>query len=85
MSPANVVSIVVDEENQSMDIAVEEAKLSQAIGRGGRNIRLASELTQWKLNILSESEALEKDDAELKEITDLFVETLSVGEDVAIF
>ena len=84
MSPANVVSIVVDEENQSMDIAVEEAKLSQAIGRGGQNIRLASELTLWKLNILSESEALEKDDAELKEITDLFVETLSVGEDVAI-
>jgi N utilization substance protein A len=84
MSPANVVSIVVDEENQSMDIAVEEAKLSQAIGRGGQNIRLASELTQWKLNILSESEALEKDDAELKEITDVFVETLSVGEDVAI-
>ena len=84
MSPANVVSIVVDEENQSMDIAVEEAKLSQAIGRGGQNIRLASELTQWKLNILSESEALEKDDAELKEITDLFVETLSVGEDVAV-
>ena len=74
----------MDEENQSMDIAVEEAKLSQAIGRGGQNIRLASELTQWKLNILSESEALEKDDAELKEITDLFVETLSVGEDVAI-
>ena len=83
MSPANVVSIVVDEENQSMDIAVEEAKLSQAIGRGGQNIRLASELTQWKLNILSESEALEKDDAELKEISDLFVEKLSVGEDVA--
>ncbi len=84
MSPANVVSIVVDEENQSMDIAVEEAKLSQAIGRGGQNIRLASELTQWKLNILSESEALEKDEAELKEISDLFVEKLSVGEDVAI-
>ena len=51
MSPANVVSIVVDEENQSMDIAVEEAKLSQAIGKGGQNIRLASELTQWKLNV----------------------------------
>ena len=84
MSPANVVSIIVDEENQSMDIAVEEAKLSQAIGRGGQNIRLASELTQWKLNILSETEALEKDDAELKQITDLFVESLSVGDDVAI-
>ena len=83
MSPANVVSIVVDEENNSMDIAVEESKLSQAIGRGGQNIRLASELTKWKLNVLSETEALEKDDLELKEISDLFVETLSVGEDVA--
>ena len=84
MSPANVVSIVVDEENNSMDIAVEEAKLSQAIGRGGQNIRLASELTNWKLNVLSETEALEKDDQELKDVSDLFVETLSVGEDVAI-
>lgn len=84
MSPANVVSIVVDEENNSMDIAVEEAKLSQAIGRGGQNIRLASELTNWKLNVLSETEALEKDDQELKDISDLFVDTLSVGEDVAI-
>lgn len=84
MSPANVVSIVVDEENNSMDIAVEESKLSQAIGRGGQNIRLASELTNWKLNVLSETDALEKDDQELKDISDLFVETLSVGEDVAI-
>ena len=84
MSPASVISIVVDEENNSMDIAVEESKLSQAIGRGGQNIRLASELTNWKLNVLSETEALEKDDQELKNISDLFVETLSVGEDVAI-
>ena len=84
MSPANVVSIVVDEENQSMDIAVEEAKLSQAIGKGGQNIRLASELTQWKLNVLSETEALEKDDEEIQKITDLFVESLSVGDDVAV-
>ena len=67
-----------------MDIAVEEAKLSQAIGKGGQNIRLASELTQWKLNVLSETEALEKDDDEIQKITDLFVQSLSVGEDVAV-
>ena len=84
MSPANVVSIVVDEENQSMDIAVDEAKLSQAIGKGGQNIRLASDLTKWKLNVLSESEALEKDDEEIQKITDLFVKSLSVGDDVAV-
>ena len=57
MAPAEVSSIVVDEESHSMDIAVAEDKLSQAIGRGGQNIRLASELTGWKLNIMSEQAA----------------------------
>mgnify|MGYP002682476162 CR=1 FL=1 len=57
MQPAEVSSIVMDEESHSMDIAVAEEKLSQAIGRGGQNIRLASELTGWKLNIMSEQAA----------------------------
>jgi N utilization substance protein A len=83
MSPANVVSIIVDEETNSMDIAVEESKLSQAIGRGGQNIRLASDLTQWRLNIMSESEALEKDENEIQEVIKFFTKKLSVGEDVA--
>ena len=83
MSPANVVSIVVDEETNTMDIAVEESKLSQAIGRGGQNIRLASTLTEWRLNVMSESEALEKDENEIQQIIEFFVNKLSVGEDVA--
>jgi N utilization substance protein A len=60
MSPADVVSIVVDEDSHSMDIAVEEEKLSQAIGRGGQNIRLASELSGWELNVMTETAAEEK-------------------------
>jgi len=83
MSPANVISIIVDEETNSMDIAVEEAKLSQAIGRGGQNIRLASDLTQWKLNVMSEAEAQEVDEHEMQKIVDLFTNKLSVDEDVA--
>ena len=57
MSPAEVQSIVVDEDSHSMDIAVAEDKLSQAIGRGGQNIRLASELTGWELNVMTETAA----------------------------
>ena len=83
MSPANVISIIVDEETNSMDIAVEESKLSQAIGRGGQNIRLASDLTQWKLNVMSEAEAQEIDEHEMQKIIDLFTNKLSVDEDVA--
>ena len=64
MSPAEVISIVVDEDSHSMDLAVDEEKLSQAIGRGGQNIRLASELTGWQLNVMTESAAEEKSEQE---------------------
>ncbi len=83
MAPAEVSSIVVDEEAHSMDIAVAEDKLSQAIGRGGQNIRLASELTGWRLNIMSEQAAEEKSDSEQRELRELFMKQLDVDEDVA--
>jgi len=83
MQPAEVTSIVVDEDQHSMDIAVAEEKLSQAIGRGGQNIRLASELTGWKLNIMSEQAAEEKSETETKELRDMFKKALDVDEDVA--
>jgi N utilization substance protein A len=83
MAPAEVSSIVVDEEAHSMDIAVAEEKLSQAIGRGGQNIRLASELSGWKLNIMSEQAAEEKSDSEQRELRELFMKQLDVDEDVA--
>ena len=83
MAPAEVSSIVVDEEAHSMDIAVAEEKLSQAIGRGGQNIRLASELTGWKLNIMSEQAAEEKSESEQRELRELFMKQLDVDEDVA--
>jgi N utilization substance protein A len=83
MQPAEVTSIVVDEDSHSMDIAVAEEKLSQAIGRGGQNIRLASELTGWKLNIMSEQAAEEKSEAETTELRDMFMKALDVDADVA--
>ncbi len=83
MQPAEVTSIVVDEDQHSMDIAVAEEKLSQAIGRGGQNIRLASELTGWKLNIMSEQQADEKSESETKELRDMFMKSLDVDADVA--
>jgi len=83
MSPAEVVSIVVDEDAHSMNIAVEDDQLSQAIGRGGQNVRLASELTGWELNVMSESQAAEKTEAEIEAAQKLFMEQLDVDEDVA--
>jgi N utilization substance protein A len=83
MAPAEVASIVVDEENQSMDIAVEEPNLSQAIGRGGQNVRLASELSGWELNVLTIEQAVQKGEEEAHKILDRFMVRLDVGEDVA--
>ena len=83
MSPADVVSIVMDEEAHSMDIAVDEEKLSQAIGRGGQNIRLASELTGWELNVMTETDAEEKSEQETRELLDKFMTELDVDEIVA--
>ena len=84
MAPAEVASIVVDEETQSMDIAVSEDNLAQAIGRGGQNVRLASELTGWILNIMTEEEASEKQEEEAGQIVTNFMEQLDVDEDVAV-
>lgn len=84
MSPAEVLSIVVDEDAHSMDIAVDEDKLSQAIGRGGQNIRLASELSGWELNVMTEADAEQKSESETKELLDLFTKQLDVDEEVAL-
>jgi N utilization substance protein A len=84
MAPAEVMSIVVDEETRSMDIAVSEENLAQAIGRGGQNVKLASELTGWDLNIMTEEEAREKHEQEAGGLIESFVESLDVEEDVAI-
>lgn len=83
MSPAETLSIVVDEESNSMDIAVEEEKLSQAIGRGGQNVKLASELTGWVLNVMTEGQAEEKNEGEMKVLQQLFMDQLDVDEEVA--
>ena len=83
MSPADVTSIVVDEETHSMDIAVKDENLSQAIGRGGQNVRLASQLTGWELNVMSEEQAAEKSEAEAQGYINHFMESLDVDEEVA--
>ncbi len=84
MQPAEVVSIVVDEDAHSMDIAVEEDKLSQAIGRGGQNIRLASELSGWELNVMTAADAEQKSETEQRDLIELFSKQLDVDEEVSL-
>jgi len=83
LAPAEVSSIVVDEEKHSMDVVVEEENLAQAIGRGGQNVRLASELTGWELNIMTVELSNEKHAEEFAETRTMFMEKLDVDEEVA--
>ena len=83
MSPAEVSSIVVDEDAHSMDVVVEEEQLALAIGRSGQNVRLASELTGWTLNILTVDQAAQKNQEEFASVSHLFMEKLDVDEEVA--
>jgi N utilization substance protein A len=83
LAPAEVSSIVVDEDGQSMDIVVDEDNLAQAIGRSGQNVRLASELTGWELNIMNVEESKRKSEEETTSIKTLFMEKLDVDEEVA--
>jgi N utilization substance protein A len=83
LAPAEVSRISVDEEKHSMDIVVDEENLAQAIGRGGQNVRLASELTGWELNIMTEDESKQKSDEEFSVIRALFLEKLDVDEELA--
>ena len=83
LAPANVSSIVVDEEKHAMDVVVDEENLAIAIGRGGQNVRLASELTGWKINIMDAAESAEKQAAETGSIRQLFMEKLDVDVEIA--
>jgi N utilization substance protein A len=83
LAPANVQSIVVDEERHAMDVVVDEENLAIAIGRGGQNVRLASELTGWRINIMTAEESASKQAAETDSLRKLFVEKLDVDGEVA--
>jgi len=83
LMPAEVSSIVVDEDSHAMDIVVDEDNLAQAIGRNGQNVRLASELSGWELNIMTETESNEKQQTEMEKVKELFIQKLDVDEEVA--
>lgn len=83
LAPAVVQSIVVDEETETMEVVVDEENLAVAIGRGGQNVRLASDLTGWKINIMDANESAEKQATETQELRDLFISKLDVDEEIA--
>ncbi|MBI3186353.1 MAG: transcription termination/antitermination protein NusA, partial [Gammaproteobacteria bacterium] len=83
MSPAEVTSIVMDEESRTMDVAVDSEKLSQAIGRGGQNIRMASQLTGWELNVMALADMEAKSETESKSLVQMFMQQLDVDEELA--
>ena len=83
MAPAEVQSIIVDEEKHSMDLAVAEDKLAQAIGKGGQNVRLASRLTGWQLNVMTQDQVTAKSEAEQANARKLFMDKLEVDEEIA--
>jgi len=83
MAPAEVQSIIVDEEKHSMDLAVAEDKLAQAIGKGGQNVRLASRLTGWQLNVMTQDQVTAKSEGEQAAARQLFMDKLEVDEEIA--
>ncbi|MCB1670057.1 MAG: transcription termination/antitermination protein NusA, partial [Pseudomonadales bacterium] len=83
MAPAEVASIIVDEDSHTMDVAVAEENLAQAIGRNGQNVRLSSELTGWTINVMSEEDAAAKQQQEATSFIEMFMEKLDVEDDVA--
>ena len=83
LAPANVSSIVVDEERHAMDVVVDEENLAIAIGRGGQNVRLASDLTGWKINIMDAAESAQKQADEAQTVRSLFMQKLDVDEEIA--
>jgi N utilization substance protein A len=84
MAPAEVESLIVDEDTHSMDVAVNADNLAQAIGKGGQNVRLASELTGWVINVMTVEDALEKQEAESSSFVKNLMQALDVDEDVAL-
>jgi N utilization substance protein A len=83
LAPADVASIIVDEEKHSMDVVVDEENLAIAIGRSGQNVRLASELTGWQINLMTQEESQRKNQEEATSVRNLFVEKLDVDQDLA--